>query len=129
MKTNLLFVATLASLAVTGTGVGVANAVTTNRTVTPRRGIARYTLREERLNAVAQVLGTTPSHLEDELKTETMQQIIQSAGLTNSNFRAKVKAQVQSDLLAKGYSQSQVSNALSHFGRKGHAQANMGTSV
>ncbi|HET6924663.1 MAG TPA: hypothetical protein VFH39_02445 [Candidatus Saccharimonadales bacterium] len=116
MKTNLLFAATLASMAITGTGAGVAGAVSSSNTP-PRNRIARYTIREERLNVEAEVLGTTPSDLEDKLKTETMEQVITSAGLDKSTFRHKVHAKLQSDLLAKGYSWDQINRLLNRPGR------------
>lgn len=116
MRTNLLFATTLAGVAIAGAGVGVAGATASTTTV-PRNRIARYTLREERLNAVAEVLGTNPSGLEDKLKTETMKQVVKDAGYTPETFHQKVKAQLQSDLLAQGYSQAQIDSALNRAGK------------
>jgi len=129
MKKNLLITTALAGATILGTGIGIVHADTSSssgsastNSQSPADRIARYTLEDEHTQAVAKVLNTTPSALEDKLKTETMQQVIKDAGLTDSSFRDKVKAQVQSDLLAKGYTQAQIDNTMDHHkgGMGGH---------
>ena len=127
MKKNVLLTGAAASVTLLGASIGIVNAATpssstssnTSQTTTDR--IAHYTMEDVRTQAIAKVLNTSVSDLEDKLKTETMQQIIKDAGLTESSFRDKVKTQVQSDLLAKGYSQTQIDATLDHHGgRHGH---------
>ena len=127
MKKNVLLTGAAASVTLLGASIGIVNAATPS-TSTPNSSsqastdrIAHYTIEDVRTQAIAKVLNTTPSALEDKLKTETMQQVIKDAGLTENSFHDKVKAQVQTDLLADGYSQTQIDNTLNHQGGKhGH---------
>ncbi|HET9174546.1 MAG TPA: hypothetical protein VFN56_04700 [Candidatus Saccharimonadales bacterium] len=122
---NKLIVASIVSgVTLAGAGIGLVNADTsltanTSSNTSASAKIPHYTVESERLNAVAQVFNTTPTQLEDTLKTQTMQQVIQSAGLTSSSFQQKVKTQLQSDLEAQGYSQAQVDAVMSHVGMHG----------
>jgi len=101
-----------ATAAIAGIGTVLASADTSSANQ-PRAGIARYTIRQDRLSAEAEVLNTTPSQLENQLKTQTMAQVIKAAGLNKATFRQKVKTQLQTDLQNQGYSQSQINKALS----------------
>jgi len=77
-------------------------------------GIPRSLFRQEQLSVVAHVLNTTTTDVQAAHKNKTMAQLISQAGLTKQTFRQQVKAQLTSDLEAKGYSQDQVTLALQH---------------
>ena len=104
----------VSGLALSGIIFGVATAsAATPSTVTSRSGVAHYTVRSDRLNAEATVLGVTPAQLQTELKTTTLKKLISNKGMTMKTFRQQVMTQVHSQLLSQGYSQSQVSKVLS----------------
>lgn len=121
---NKLVIASVVSgLTLAGAGVGLVNADTASVSSAAANKvhshIARYTVRTERTNAMAQVLNTTPPQLEITLKSKTLPQVIKSDGLTKSTFRQKLKAQLSSDLSALGYSQAQINAAINHSGKHG----------
>jgi len=105
------------SLAGTGilviTGMGVASASTNNGTI-GTSGIPRTVFSQERLDAVAEVLNTSTANVQAAHKDKTFSALISKAGLTKKTFAQKVKAQLTTDLEAKGYSQDQVTIALQH---------------
>lgn len=108
-----------ASLALAGVvaagGVGIASAAGTHsNTNVGSSGIPRSVFRQERLDAVAEVLNTSTSNVQTARHDHTLKQLITNAGLTKKTFDQKVKAQLTSDLEAKGYSQSQITIALQH---------------
>lgn len=122
MKTRsyaLILSGTAAVAIIGGVGSALVSAASTT-TTSSRPGIARYTIRQDRLNAEAEVLNTTPTQLQSQLKTQTLQQIIQAGGFTKASFQQKVVAQLHTDLQAQGYSQSQINKALAKH-RKHHA--------
>jgi hypothetical protein len=96
--------------------ISVASAATPTSTSTGSTigtsGISRTTFRQERLDAVAQVLNTSMTNVQTAHKDKTMKQLISSAGLTKTTFREKVKAQLTTDLEGQGYSQDQITIAL-----------------
>jgi SOS response regulatory protein OraA/RecX len=93
------------------------HAATSTSPTTSRQGIARYTVKSDRLAAEAEVLGMSTADLQNALKTQTMKQVLAGKGLTRQQFADKVKTRLQSDLAAQGYSQDQINRALSHAKR------------
>ncbi len=115
MKKFSLITASVAGTAVMAVaGFGVASAATTSNGNVGTSGIPRATFRQERQDAVAQVLGTTTANVQAAHKAKTMDDLISKAGLTKQTFAQKVKAQLTTDLTAKGYSQDQITIALQH---------------
>ena len=124
MKLQRKYLITTAAFVAGAGAIGsVGNALVSADTSTnskPANSIARYTVSYDRLAAEAEVLNTTPAQLENQLKTQTMAQIIKAAGFTKATFRQKVVAQLKTDLQNQGYSQTQINNALSkHHGHHG----------
>lgn len=83
--------------------------------------IARYTLASDRIDAVAEVLGTTPSQLRTTLKTSTFKAQLQAKQLTKQQFAQKVQAQLKVDLTAQGYTTAQIAK----FTNKHHARSKL----
>jgi hypothetical protein len=77
-------------------------------------GISRTVFREERLAASAEVLNTSTANVQAAHKAKDVSTLITNAGLTKKTFQQKLKAELTSDLEAKGYSQTQVTIALQH---------------
>lgn len=94
-------------------GMGVASAASNNGNI-GTSGIPRTVFKQERLDAVAQVLNTTTADVQAAHKNKTFSNLISSAGLTKKTFAQKLKTQLTSDLESKGYSQDQVTIALQH---------------
>lgn len=96
-------------------GFGIASAATnTNSGNVGTSGITRTVFREERQDAVAQVLNTTTANVQAARKNKTFGSLITNAGLTKKTFAQKLKTQLTSDLESKGYSQDQITIALQH---------------
>ena len=95
------------------TGTSVANASPVTESVVISSGISKQTLREARLNAEALVLGKTVNDLRNILKTHKLSQVIKQEGFTIKTFREEVRNQVFNNLLDKGYTATQITNALS----------------
>lgn len=96
------------------TGMGLASAATPGSGNIGKSDIPRSVFRQERLDAVSQVLDTSTTNVQTARKDKTLSNLISSAGLTKKTFDQKVKTQLTSDLEAKGYSQDQVTIALQH---------------
>ena len=96
------------------TGMGLASAATPSNGDVGKSDIPRSVFRQERLDAVAQVLDTSTTNVQNAHKDKTLSSLISSAGLSKKTFAQKVKTQLTSDLEAKGYSQDQVTIALQH---------------
>lgn len=112
---SLVLTGAAATAILGGVGSALVSAASTSPSGgTSRNSIAAYTVREDRLTAEAEVLGTTPTQLENQLKTQTMKQVVAAAALTPSAFRQKVATQLRSDLASQGYSQTQINHALAH---------------
>jgi len=94
--------------------VSAANTPTTNSGNVGSSGIPRTVFRQERLDAVAQVLNTSTANVQAAHKNKTLSQLISTAGLTRKTFVQKLKAQLTTDLENQGYSQNQVTIALQH---------------
>jgi hypothetical protein len=94
-------------------GIGVASAATSNTNV-GTSGIPKTIYRQERLDAVADVLDTTTTNVQAAHKDKTFTTLVSKAGLTKETFAAKVKAELTTDLEAKGYSQDQITIAMQH---------------
>lgn len=97
----------------TAAGMGIASAATNNVNI-GTSGISRTVFKQERLDAVAQVLHTTAANVQATHKDKTFASLVSNAGLTKKTFAQKVKVQLASDLESKGYSQNQVTIALQH---------------
>jgi SOS response regulatory protein OraA/RecX len=114
---NKLYVAA-ASIVAAGSLVAVGSGVVsaaTPTTTTAKSGIARYTVMSDRLNAESEVLGMSNAQLETALQTSSFSSVLTSKGFTKDTFRTKVKAEISSELLAQGYSQAQVTKAMTHM--------------
>jgi hypothetical protein len=118
MKMNSKYAIYLSAAVVSLAGVGSLAVASADSTTSSQNRLPSYTMREDRLTAQAEVLGTTPSNLETTLKTETMKQLLASKNLTAAEFHADVKAQLTKDLEAQGYSSTQVTKALSSHHHK-----------
>lgn len=107
--------ASIAGTAVLSLGaVGIASAATPH-VKNPNigtSGIPRSVFKQDRQEAVAQVLGTTTANVKTAHTNKTMKQLIANAGLQRKTFNQKVKAQLTTDLEAQGYTQDQVTIAL-----------------
>ncbi len=110
MMATTVTAATLLGLA----GAGVVSADSAKSGNVGTSGIPRTVFMQERLDAVAQVLGTSTSNVQAAHKNKSFKQLVSNAGLTKATFSQKVKAQLTTDLESKGYSQSQVTIALQH---------------
>jgi hypothetical protein len=114
MKKLLIVASSLAGVAVlTASSMGIVSAATKNINI-GTSGIPRLVFKQERLDAVSQVLNTTTTSVQTARKDKTLSELISNAGLTKKTFDQKVKTQLTSDLEAKGYSQDQVTIALQH---------------
>src|ERR1700733_1133450 len=83
--------------------VGVASAATSNtssasHTTIGTSGIPRPVFKQQREDAVAQVLDTTTTNVQSYKKNKDLSQLISEAGLTEKTFREKVKSQITTDL-------------------------------
>jgi hypothetical protein len=94
--------------------VSAANTQTTNSGNVGSSGIPRTVFRQERLDAVAEVLNTSTANVQAAHKNKTLAQLISNAGLSRKTFVQKVKTQLTTDLENQGYSQNQVTIALQH---------------
>ena len=127
MKRRSIITASLVTLSVVGaTGIGVASAATTKtsstdsmqttaKNMTGNVGsstIPRSVFQQARLDAEAQVLNTTTANIQAAHKNHSFKQLLQQANLTPKTFGQKVKAQITSELEAKGYSQDEITIAL-----------------
>jgi hypothetical protein len=113
IRTNFLMVASAATGLVTIGSVALVNADAVT-TTTSSTHISRYAHSETRLNAEAIVLGTTPTNLENTLKTTTLKQLLASKGLTAKQFHSQVKAEVTKELKADGYTTAQIEAMQMH---------------
>jgi hypothetical protein len=106
----------LAAVAMVSVGtIGVVSAATPSAVKNPNVGssdIPKAAFKEERLDAVAEVLNTTTANVQTARSNKDMKQLISSAGLTRKTFSEKVKAELTTDLESKGYSQDQITIAL-----------------
>jgi hypothetical protein len=75
--------------------------------------------RSERLEAVAQVLKTTPAAVQTAAKDKTLKELVSNAGLTKTTFRKDVKSQLTTDLENMGYSQAEITSRM-HTYHKHH---------
>jgi hypothetical protein len=110
-----------ASLASTGiiaaSAMGVVSAASTQKSTNVNvgsSGIPRTIFKQDRLDAVAQVLNTSTANVQAAHKNKVFSELISNAGLTKKTFVQKVKAQFTTDLENQGYSQDQVTIALQH---------------
>jgi hypothetical protein len=94
--------------------VSAANTQTTNSGNVGSSGIPRTVFKQERLDAVAQVLNTSTANVQAAHKNKTVSQLISNAGLSRKTFVQKLKTQLTTDLENQGYSQNQVTIALQH---------------
>lgn len=101
---------------VTPLSLGVAHAATTStqKTNVGSSGIPRSVFKQARLDAAATVLNTSTSAVQTAHQQKTLGQLVTQAGLTKKTFVQKVRAQLETDLQAKGYSQDQITIALQH---------------
>jgi hypothetical protein len=108
----------LASAGVIGaSAIGVASAIgasTTSNTNVGKSGIPRTVFKEERQDAADEVLNTTTANIQAAHKAKTFSTLLSSAGLTKTTYSNKLRAQLTSDLEAKGYTQDQITIALQH---------------
>jgi hypothetical protein len=121
---NKLRVGLVASVAAAGliplAVSGLANAATVNSSSST---IPKSVFKSERLSAEAQVLNTTTANVQAAMKNKTLKQLKTGAGLTGSDFSQKLKAQLITDLEAKGYTPAAITNALGHHKHIGHVKA------
>ena len=82
-------------------------------------------LKSERIDAEAQVLNTTPANIQTAIKNKTLKQLVTNAGLTRATFNQKLKAQLTTDLEAKGYTPAEVTSDLGHHKHIGHIKAHL----
>lgn len=101
-----------ASAALAGGVIGVASAQGTASGNISTSGIPRTVWQQDRLEAVAQVLGTSTANVQSARKNHTLSQLVSGAGLTKQSFTQKVKSQLTTELKAQGYSQDQVTIAF-----------------
>jgi hypothetical protein len=78
-------------------------------------GIARSTFKQDKQDAVAEVLNTTTANLKTAHANKDLKQLISNAGLTKQTFIQKVKAEITSELGSQGYTQSQITTAIKHM--------------
>ena len=98
---------------ITASAIGAVSADTKSGNV-GSSGIPRSVFKQERLEAVSQVLNTSTANIQAAHKNKTFSQLVSQAGLTQKTYREKLKTQLVSDLEAKGYSQDQMTIALQH---------------
>lgn len=93
--------------------ISVASAATPSTTTTaPKTKIAASAFRDEKLQAKATVLNSTTTAVQAAEKAKTMPQLLSTAGLSKQQFHQKVKAQLEADLQAKGYTSSEIKTAI-----------------
>ncbi len=71
-------------------------------------------------NAEAKVLGLTSSELTRELQSSTIKELSINRSFSKNEFRAQVKAEIETELMIVGYSQNQINKWSNHSGRKHH---------
>lgn len=114
-KLRIIAVSLASASLLTAAGMGVASAATNDSNGNVGNSdIPRSVFMQERQDAVAEVLNTTPTNVQAAHKNHTLHQLISQAGLTKQTFDQKVKDQLTADLEAKGYSQDQITIALQH---------------
>lgn len=86
--------------------------------------IAQSVVREDRLEAMANVLNMTTSQVQTHLKAHDLKQVLANEGLSLQSSGQKVSAQLQSELQAQGYSQAQINSALQHYQHQRHFRQN-----
>jgi hypothetical protein len=111
-KLAIITAATAASGLIAVAGMGIASAATTGNVGSS--DIPRTVFKQERLDAVAEVLNTTTANVQAAHKNKTFATLLTNAGLTKKTFAEKVKAELTTDLEAQGYSSDQVTIALQH---------------
>ncbi len=94
--------------------VGASSFASSNRPAHPGMTSMRQMHRHP-LDGVASVLGVKPADLRSELKTKTLQQIVQEHGMTLDQFHQKLRDDLTSKLRGKGLSDSQIKERLSQF--------------
>jgi SOS response regulatory protein OraA/RecX len=99
-----------------GLGATFATADSTSTSTTPSSGsISRSVMRQDKQQAIAQVLNLTMSQVQADLKAHNLKQVVSDQGLSADTFHQKVEAQLQSELQAQGYSQTQIDSALQRY--------------
>jgi hypothetical protein len=106
--------ASAAILSLSSLGAAFAATPPMKSTTIGTSGISRTTFKQDRLEAVAQVLNTSTTAVQTAHKDKTFAQLIADADLTKKTFAQKVKAELTSELEAQGYSQDQVTIAMQH---------------
>jgi uncharacterized membrane protein YqiK len=116
IKTRYVLASLAGTAAITLGAIGAVSADTPNNSSgnIGNSGILRTTFRQDRLNAVAQVLNTTTANIKTAHSNKDLEQLISNSGLTRKTFREKVKSNVTSELKAQGYTQSQITAAFQH---------------
>jgi hypothetical protein len=107
-------IVSLASGVVSLGGVASADSATTSNTQ-PSSSIARSVVHDDQLKAMASVLNLTTAQIQIHLKTHDLQQVVADTGLTGSTYHQKVQTQLESELQAQGYSQTQIDSAAQHY--------------
>ncbi len=77
--------------------------------------IPRSIMHSQQLKAEAEVLNTSTSNIQAAHKGKTFKKLLSAAGMTRQEFMKKVAQQIQSDLEAMGYSQSQIIITKQHY--------------
>jgi carbamoylphosphate synthase small subunit len=101
MSLGTIGVVSAASTHVTHPGVGAS-------------GISKSVLRQDRLDAIATVLKTSPANIKAARVNKNMKQLVSQAGVTKRVFRQKYTTQLTAELVKQGYTKSQISTALHH---------------
>jgi hypothetical protein len=115
-RIELLSVISIAAGITSGViGVGAASASAASPAAASPSTIARSVVRADKLQAMAGTLNLTTAQTQADLKAHSLKQVVASAGLTKTTFRQKVQAQMQTELQAQGYNQTQITAALQHF--------------
>ncbi len=119
IKGRMILVSMAGVVALSAGAVGVASAATTSTTKTNAGNVGssdipRSVFKTERQAAAAKVLNVSVADLQAAHKNKTFADLLSKAGLTKQTFREKLKAELTSDLEAKGYSQDQITIALQH---------------
>ena len=112
-KLHYVALSALAVGLIGASAVGIASAASIHGNV-GTSGIPRSVFMEERLDAASQVLNTTTANIQAAHKDKTFSSLLSQANLTKQTYAEKLKAQLTSDLEAKGYSQDQITIALQH---------------
>jgi hypothetical protein len=114
LKTRPILTSLVGAAAITFGAIGAVSADTPNKNTgnIGSSGISRTEFKQDRLEAVAQVLNTSTANIQTAHSNKDLKQLIANAGLTKQTFREKVKSDMTSELESQGHSQSQITTAI-----------------